>query len=174
MRERFVSYSKLPKRIFWVVFFAVFLLDQWTKGWIVDHLNFHDVIPVIPGFFQIVRVHNRGAAFGFLRHLPEGVTTPLFLGVGVLALLFLGILLRKVSPKDWQVLVALGGIAGGAVGNMFDRIRYGYVVDFLDFYVGKYHWPAFNIADSAISVGVAYLILRTLLGRDPFRPEDRP
>lgn len=163
-----MSFFRVPKGIFFGVLFLVLVLDQFTKELILRHIGLHEMIPVIPGFFQIVHVHNRGAAFGILRHLPEAITTPLFLTIGALALILLFFLLRKVSPQDRTVFVALGGIAGGAVGNLLDRLRHGYVVDFLDFYLRQYHWPAFNVADSAISVGITYLVVRSLLGKDPF------
>lgn len=158
--------------LFISVALGVFFFDQITKRIIEEQLFLHEAVPVIPGFFQIVRVHNRGAAFGILRDLPETVTTPLFLSIGTLALAVLLLLVRRVPPQEKLVLVALAGITGGAVGNLWDRIRLGYVIDFLDVYVKQYHWPAFNLADSSISLGVTYLLLRSLFGRDPFAPRE--
>lgn len=162
-------FLRSPKAIpFLTVFTAVLTLDQITKRIIERTFLLHEALPVIPHFFQIVRVHNRGAAFGIMRDLPEAITTPLFLSIGVLAIVVLLYLLRRVSPRDIGVLMALGGIAGGAAGNLWDRIRLGYVVDFLDFYYKSYHWPAFNVADSSITVGVIFLLFRSLFGTDPF------
>jgi signal peptidase II len=148
-------------RFYWVigVTLTILLLDKITKTIIKETFSFHDVVVVIPGFFQIVRVHNSGGAFGILRDLPTHFTTPFFLGVGIIALLVLFHLLKTTPKEERGSLIALSAILGGAIGNLTDRIVQGYVVDFLDFFVGKYHWPAFNVADSAITCGVLYLLV---------------
>ena len=158
--------------IFFGVGGVLFALDQLTKHWIVTSLTRYDTLPVIDGFFQIVRVHNTGGVFGILRNLPQGFTTPFFVVAGLVALGVLFHLLRQTPSERTGVIAALGAIFGGALGNLLDRIRHGHVVDFLDFYIGKYHWPAFNIADASISVSVIYLLWLSFRKQDPFAPSE--
>lgn len=137
---------------------TVLCLDLITKETIIAHYSLYESRPVIPGFFNLVHYRNKGVAFG----LFGGAVSPwrevaLFLFplaavIGIFVFTFSG---RK---KGVGVLCALGGILGGALGNLLDRIRYGGVVDFLDFYWGSFHWPAFNLADTAITIGVFYLV----------------
>lgn len=134
------------------------LLDQWTKQWIVDRFSHTDSITVIERCFHIIRVHNRGAAFGFLANFEHGA---LLLGVvastAVAAIFGYVLLFFRGSRLN---LIALSLIFSGAVGNLIDRFRYGYVIDFIDWHWDDvYHWPAFNVADSCISVAVGLLIL---------------
>jgi signal peptidase II len=143
----------------------VIILDQITKIIVLAQVAKGEVIPVIPGFFNIVHVWNRGAAFGFLSS-SEHSWLPIFFSVTVLIALF--ILWRmaagEFNSSAWRG-VSLGLIAGGAVGNLIDRLYLGHVVDFLDVLLGNYHWPAFNIADSGISVGTV-ILLYILLFKD--------
>ncbi|PKN15637.1 MAG: signal peptidase II [Deltaproteobacteria bacterium HGW-Deltaproteobacteria-3] len=125
---------------------AVVVLDQATKALIMERFAMFELLPVIPGLFNLTYLTNTGAAFGMLAGAQTIWRQVFFVGVAVLAL-----------------GVAIGLIAGGAVGNLIDRLRFGAVVDFLDFYVGSHHWPAFNVADSAICVGVGLFILGSLL-----------
>lgn len=154
----------------YIVFFAVtagiVAFDFWTKAWIVDSLAYRNGYSVIDGFFNIVHARNRGAAFGLLSEASQKWTIPFFLTVGLLACGFLASLLRKVPPQRRLIPALLGGIAGGAVGNTIDRIRWNYVVDFLDFHVGQAHWPAFNVADIGISCGGVALFVLALLNKD--------
>ena len=151
------SSSMLP----WLGLALIFLIaDQFTKILILGYYQLGDST-VITSFFNIVRVHNTGAAFSFLAD-ASGWQRWFFTGIGVVAV---GVILWMLKAHPGQKLFsfALACILGGAVGNVIDRVRYGYVVDFLDFYWGTWHFPAFNIADSAISVGAACLILDELL-----------
>lgn len=133
-----------------VIAIWVIAADQATKAVITSQVALNDAIEVIPGLFNIVYVRNLGAAFGILN--DGSVLSKLFLiGVSSIALVLIGSLIK--SSKDALLSFALSLIAGGAVGNLIDRVRLGYVIDFLDFYIGEYHWPAFNVADSAITVG---------------------
>ncbi|MEE8184998.1 MAG: signal peptidase II [Thermodesulfobacteriota bacterium] len=130
---------------------VVVLLDQITKAIISHRLNLNQTIGVIAGFFNIVYIKNPGAAFGLFR--GWGSMRDIFLViVTLLALIIIIYIYRKTTERLLRFSLSL--IAGGAIGNLIDRVRFGEVVDFLDFYIGKYHWPAFNIADSAITVGV--------------------
>ena len=131
----------------------VVILDQLTKLWIQDHMVLYTTRTVIPGFFNIVHVLNRGAAFGFLNRSDIQWQTYFFFAATALAVLIIFHLLRLAQDDDRLLTVGLGLILGGAVGNLIDRIRTGEVVDFLDFYWKSYHWPAFNVADIAIFLG---------------------
>ncbi|MBP7352254.1 MAG: lipoprotein signal peptidase [Comamonas sp.] len=139
---------------------AIIALDQITKQWILDIYQLGDWTP-ITGFFNIVRAHNTGAAFSFLAD-GSGWQRWLFVGIGVVATLLIVWQLRK-HPGDKLFCFALSSILGGAIGNVVDRLQHGYVVDFLDFYWGSSHFPAFNVADVGISVGAACLILDEIL-----------
>lgn len=149
--------------LFYYVALTVILLDQATKLVIVEALRVGQGIPVIPGFFDIVFVLNPGAAFGFLATLSEGVRSPFFILITVVAVSLIVFYHTRFLHADRLASVALGLILGGAIGNLIDRLRYGMVVDFLDFHVSRYHWPAFNVADSAISIGVSLMFLDMLL-----------
>ncbi len=158
-----------PRKTAGVIGLSVMLvafLDQWTKFLIVSALTLGERIEIIPGFFNLTLAYNPGAAFGMLGDLPDG-TRQLVLGaVTVLALLVVFYFLAKDYYHDLIAQAALGLILGGAVGNIIDRVRLGVVVDFLDVYVQSYHWPSFNVADSAICIGVAILIFRKPAPRD--------
>lgn len=141
----------------------IFVTDQVTKYFALRHLRLGVPVPVVDGFFSLTLVMNPGLAFGMLGGIPESLRWM----VGVLslgALILLAVLAARVLPTGgpWA-RVALGLIFAGAAGNLVDRVRFGAVVDFLDFYWRDYHWPAFNVADSAISVGVTLLALRMLV-----------
>ena len=138
----------------------VLLADQLTKLLILGAYRLGDATP-ITGFFNIVRAHNTGAAFSFLAD-AGGWQRWLFTGFGTLAALFIVWQLRA-HPGQKLFSFSLASILGGAVGNVIDRVWHGYVVDFLDFYWGGYHFPAFNIADAAITLGAVCLVLDELL-----------
>lgn len=142
---------------------AVLVLDQATKAWIAASLSLYERIPLLPSL-DIIRVHNRGAAFSFLSSAAgwqRWFFTALALAVSVAILLWL----RRMPGGQRRLAAGLALVLGGALGNLWDRLRFGYVVDFIDVYYGSWHWPAFNVADSAISVGAALLILDALATR---------
>ena len=139
---------------------VILVADQLTKTLILGAYQLGDATP-ITSFFNIVRAHNTGAAFSFLSD-AGGWQRWLFTGFGVAAALFILWQLRQ-HPEQKLFAFALASILGGAVGNVIDRMVHGYVVDFLDFYWGRSHFPAFNVADTAITVGAACLILDELL-----------
>lgn len=137
----------------------VLLLDQLSKIAIVKTFQFGESRPLTE-FFNLVLVYNKGAAFSFLAQ-AGGWQRWFFTGLGVVAALFmLWLLKRHAGQKMFCFAIAL--ILGGAIGNVIDRVVYGHVVDFLDFYIGAWHWPAFNVADSAITVGAVLLVLDEL------------
>ncbi len=144
---------------------AVIVLDQITKAVITEKLFMYGSHKVIDGFFSLVYVMNPGAAFGFLARAPEIFRYLFFISVTVLAILLITYYISKSKSQDVLIVIALTLIFGGAVGNLIDRIRFGAVVDFLDFYIGAWHWPAFNVADSAISVGAVLMIWEMLVRR---------
>lgn len=134
----------------------VVVLDQITKLAIMDSLTAYQDVVALTGFFNLVHVHNTGAAFSLFADQP-GWQRGFFV---VLALVAAGVILYLLRRTRGQPLfcAALALILGGAVGNLIDRVLYGHVIDFLDFYLGTWHWPAFNVADSAITLGAALLI----------------
>ena len=144
---------------------AVIVLDQITKAVITEKLFMYGSHKVIDGFFNLVYVMNPGAAFGFLAGAPEIFRYLFFISITVLAILLIIYYILKSKSQDVLIVISLTLIFGGAVGNLIDRIRFGAVVDFLDFYIGTWHWPAFNVADSAISVGAVLMIWEMLVSR---------
>ena len=142
---------------------TVVIVDQLTKLWIMTNFALHEQLHIIPGFFDLVYVTNTGAAFGFLAGSKTWLRQAFFVTVSIAALVVMVFAYGHLRKQARIFVYALGLIAGGAVGNFIDRLRFGAVVDFLDFYLGSYHWPAFNAADSAITVGVALFLLGTLL-----------
>jgi len=145
----------------WLILSAILILaDQFTKILILGYYQLGDSTRVT-SFFNIVRVHNSGAAFSFLAH-AGGWQRWFFTGVGAVATVFIVWMLRSHHAQK-LFSFALACILGGAVGNVIDRLLHGYVVDFLDFHLKGWHWPAFNIADSAIFIGAASLILDEIL-----------
>lgn len=139
---------------------VVLIADQFTKVLIMGYYQLGDSTPVT-SFFNVVRVHNSGAAFSFLAG-AGGWQRWLFTGIGIGAALLM-VWLLKTHPGQKLFAFAIASLLGGAVGNVIDRVLYGYVVDFLDFHAKGWHFPAFNVADSAITVGAACLILDELL-----------
>lgn len=138
---------------------VVIVLDQLTKQWVTQSLGLREVIPVMPSF-NLVLAHNAGAAFSFLAG-AGGWQRGFFIGIAVVAAVVIVHLLRKHHGEKLFSL-ALALILGGALGNLIDRIQFGHVVDFLDFYVQNWHWPAFNVADMAITAGAGLLIWDSL------------
>jgi signal peptidase II len=149
-----------------VIAAAVVLLDQLVKAMVRSRLALHESITVIPGFFDLTRVHNTGAAYGFLNGVDFPFKTALLACVATAALIGLGVYAASLERTQVLTRAGLTLVIGGAAGNLIDRISAGYVLDFVDLYRGDWHFWAFNVADSAITVGVALMILELLgLGR---------
>src|SRR5574340_361551 len=147
----------------WLVLaFVVIVADHLTKFWVSSTLDYQEHIPVLP-FFSLVRVHNTGAAFSFLAD-AGGWQRWLFIGVGVVATVIIVRLLKRHAHQP-RMAFALALVLGGALGNVLDRVALGHVVDFLYFHYQSFAWPAFNVADSAITVGAVLLVWDTLRGR---------
>ncbi|MBI5136837.1 MAG: signal peptidase II [Nitrospirae bacterium] len=148
----------------------VVALDQISKEWVLGNMGLHESIPVVPGLFSITSVRNPGAAFGLFSNSGPELRTAFLAGVSVLAVVLLTIYYLRSAPHERVPRLAAALVIGGAVGNLIDRLRFGHVVDFLDIYVGRHHWPAFNVADSAITVGITLFVLSAW--RDGDRPAD--
>jgi signal peptidase II len=140
---------------------AVLVLDQLTKYLIVTHVRLYSVLTVIPGFFNITYVRNRGAAFGILSGASGIWRSLFFIIITIVALAVIARLIWKTYER--LPLIAFSLIGGGAAGNLIDRVRHGEVVDFIQWYFKSYYWPSFNIADTAISIGVGLLVLDMLI-----------
>jgi len=138
---------------------VVLVLDQVSKLAVEQSIAEWKSLSVIPGFFNLVHVLNKGAVFGFLNRADTTWQVYFFIAASLAAVAVILYLLRTGQYRDRMMLSGLGLILGGALGNLFDRIRLGFVVDFLDFYIGKHHWPAFNVADIAITTGTLTLIV---------------
>jgi signal peptidase II len=142
---------------------GIILLDAWTKWLVSAHIDMHDSISIIPNVFQLVHVRNTGAAFGIGANAQSKIV-PLLLNIGAIGVFFVVVAYAfRTAVTDRLLQVGLHLILGGAIGNLIDRFRLGYVVDFLDVYLNwggqPHHWPAFNVADSAICIGIGLLFL---------------
>ncbi|MDA2913455.1 signal peptidase II [Acidobacteriia bacterium AH_259_A11_L15] len=155
--------SLRSRTLYLLLALAIFLLDQASKALVARTLAVGELRRVIPGFFNLTHTRNPGAAFGLLSNSDSPWTVAFLILVSVAALALVWSLLWRGPAR--LAGVGLGLILGGALGNLFDRLQAGSVVDFLDFHVGGYHWPAFNLADSAIVVGAAALLAEVLRSR---------
>lgn len=146
---------------------AAILLDRVTKVIIEHTLPSNDAITVIPGFFQITHVHNRGAAFGLFADSTSEWRTALLVGFSTVALGVVAYLLWKSDHSLPSTAIGLSMILGGAVGNLWDRVALGQVTDFLHFYIGEHVWPDFNVADSCIVIGAILLMVEIVFAKSP-------
>jgi signal peptidase II len=149
---------------------GVIVLDQFTKWWIRQTVRPGQSISVLDSCFNIVHARNPGGAFSFLAGASDGFRSVFFLAASVVAIGVLVHILRTTPSGKRLLIFALAGLLGGALGNLVDRVRFGHVTDFLDVYWKDYHWPAFNVADSFITVGLCILVAHVLFGSDA---EDR-
>ncbi|TNF73464.1 MAG: signal peptidase II [Acidobacteria bacterium] len=147
----------MRKSTYLLISLVVVVLDQWTKWQVEAYLPRHLPTEVIPGFLNLTHVRNTGVAFGLFASQGEPWATILLTILGLAALLVVGLYFWRTPDSDVPLLVALSLILGGAVGNLVDRIANGAVTDFIDVYFGTYHWHTFNIADSAITVGIVLM-----------------
>lgn len=148
----------------WLMLSALLIvLDQWTKMMVVAALDYRTPVPVLPGLNWTL-VHNEGGAFSFLSD-HGGWQRWFFLVVASVVTVVLVEWLRRTARRQWVLCLPLALLIGGAIGNLIDRARLGYVIDFVDVYYGTWHWPAFNVADSGITVGIVMLIAYEIFGR---------
>src|SRR3990172_1288419 len=145
----------------------VIVLDQLTKYWASQALQLHEPIAVLP-FFNFTLMHNTGAAFSFLNQ-AGGWQRWFFITIALIVSTVIVLWIRRLPVTERWMALALSLIAGGALGNVWDRIQHGYVVDFIDLYYQNWHWPAFNVADSAITVGAVMLVLESFKGSKVLR-----
>jgi signal peptidase II len=155
------------RKYHFLIALLVIALDRLTKWTIAHRLSLHDSIQVIPGFFRIIHAENPGAAFGIFADSPSPWKVGMLILFSLIALLIVSALLWKNSHTLTTSGVGLALILGGATGNLWDRLVSRHVVDFLLFYIGRYQWPAFNVADSAIVVGAALLVFEILFTKSP-------
>ena len=162
--------SKLQGRLPYILLVSgTLILDRMTKTWIQDQFALHESASVIDGFFNITYVQNTGVAFGIFSSIVSPVKSVLLSVFTAFAAILVVAYSVRSPARNRLLQVALALILGGALGNLYDRLAYGYVVDFLEFYIGTYHWPAFNIADSAITIGVVLLALEIIRNETPRR-----
>lgn len=152
MRARFLVVSAL-----------ILALDQWTKLWIEGVLEPHERLEVVPGFFALVHVQNTGIAFGLFPAGRELGGTLVLTALGFAALTIVSIYFRRTSEREPLLLLSLSLVLGGAVGNLVDRILLRAVTDFVDVHVGTHHWPAFNVADSGVTVGIVLMLVHSFV-----------
>lgn len=152
---------------FTIIAGLVVLLDQATKLLVLATIPLYHSIVVIPGFFNLTHIRNPGGAFGFMASGSHATRSLLFIGVSALAMGLIVYFYRSTPKTHPYLAAALAMIFGGAAGNLIDRLRFGEVVDFVDIYVGIHHWPAFNVADSAITIGVIVFVAHVVLGKMP-------
>ena len=146
------------RKYFFLIAALVLLLDRLTKWAVASNIALHDSVLVVPGCFRLTHVQNTGAAFGHFAESAAQWKVGALVTFSVLALVIVSALLWRNSHSFSTTTLGLSLILGGAMGNLWDRMFAGHVVDFLDFYLGSYHWPAFNVADSAIVIGAILLV----------------
>lgn len=154
---------------FLVIALAVLLADRLSKWAVASQIPLHESLNVIPGFFRLTHVQNRGAAFGLLSDSPASWTLGALILFSLIALVVVSGLLWKNSHSVTWTGIGLALILGGTLGNLWDRLLDGHVIDFLDFSLWGYHWPAFNAADGAIVAGALLLVVEILFARPPAR-----
>ena len=148
----------MKRNSLWLLLSAVVIaLDLWTKSLVTAHFEYREVLAVVPGF-NLVLAHNTGAAFSFLAQ-AGGWQRWFFAGIALVVSVVLVLWLLRLAAGKHGLAMGIALLLGGAIGNLHDRILLGYVVDFIDVYYGAYHWPAFNLADSAIVAGAGLLLL---------------
>src|SRR5213082_1842780 len=159
--------QRVMRRFHLLIALGVLLLDRYTKWLVARDVSLHDSITVIKRVFYITHVENRGAAFGLFADSPSEWKIGLLVLFSIVALVIVSALLWRNSHSMSTTGVGLALILGGALGNLWDRLVSGRVVDFLLFYVGQYQWPAFNVADSAIVIGAGLLVFEILFTKSP-------
>jgi signal peptidase II len=157
----------LMRRFHFLIALLVVLLDRATKWIVARNISLHDGKQIIPGFFRITHVENRGAAFGLFADSPAEWKIAMLVLFSIVAMVVVSTLLWRNSHSMTSTGIGLALILGGALGNLWDRVLNGRVVDFLLFYIGQYQWPAFNVADSAIVVGAGLLVIEILFTKAP-------
>src|SRR5262249_21769407 len=169
-----IKESALYRAAYFLVSLSVLLVDQWTKGIITRAFDVHQSRTVIGGLFDLTYVRNTGAAFGLFASVDSSLKAILLNSIAVLVFVVVSAYALRSSHKSVRLQIGFALILGGAVGNLLDRVRFGYVVDFLDFFVPGQHGRAFNLADSAICMGVGRLFLDMLRSEEAKTPAPSP
>ena len=164
-RQRGAAMSKAP--FVALVAGTVLVLDQLTKWYVREEVPLYSSIPIIDGFVSIIHARNPGGAFSLFAGVDDGLRVPFFFIAAAVAITVLIYYLRQIPADQRWLLFAVSGVLGGALGNLTDRIVFGEVTDFVLVYWRHYQWPAFNVADSFISIGVVMLIGHSLFAREP-------
>ena len=162
------------RAIHFLIALAVVLLDRWTKRLVASHIAMYTNIQIIPGFFRLTHTENTGAAFSLFADSTSHWTTSMLIAFSIVAMVVVSILLWRQTRALTITGIALSLILGGAVGNLWDRLARGRVIDFLLFYIKRYQWPVFNLADSAIVIGASLLVLEILFARSKDMPPTHP
>ena len=159
------------RTLHFLISILVVILDRWSKRLVATRIAMYRHIQIIPGFFQITHTENTGAAFSLFADSPSHWKTAMLIGFSIVAMIVVSALLWKQSRRLTMTGIALSLILGGAVGNLWDRVASGRVVDFLLFYIKRYQWPVFNLADSAIVVGACLLVIEILFSHAKSEPQ---
>jgi signal peptidase II len=162
------------RSLYLLIALVVVLLDRWTKHLVAQHISLYSHIQVIPGFLRLTHTENTGAAFSLFADSTAPWKTWLLIAFSVVALLVVSVLLWKNQHAHIITGIGLSLIMGGALGNLWDRVAWGRVVDFLLVYFRRYQWPVFNLADSAIVVGAGLLVLEILFAKSHGREDSQP
>ncbi len=158
----------MSRRIFYFLFILILLAaDQLTKAIVAQKIPFLNSKSIIPGFFNLTHIRNRGAIFGFFSQSGSQFLYIMLTLASLAALAFVVFYFFKTPPSERLMIISLSLILAGALGNLIDRIFRGYVIDFLDFYVKKWHWPSFNISDASITIGAVFIIFIFFFRRRP-------
>jgi signal peptidase II len=155
---------------YFILVYSLILFDQVTKWVIVRHVPLYSSRTVIPGFFNITHIRNKGAIFGFFSHAGSRFVFPALIAASLVALALVVYYFAKTPASEWGMKLALSLILAGALGNQIDRVGRGYVIDFLDLYVRNRHWPFFNVADSCITIGAILLLIMFLVRKPACSP----
>jgi signal peptidase II len=158
--------ERVIRSLYALVTLGILALDQATKALVTSRMTLYSSVPVIRDLVHLTLVTNRGALFGLFHDMADPYREALFTSVPILAIVLIVVFQCRTTVADTAAQSGLALILGGALGNLLDRLRLGYVVDYLDVFVGDHHWPAFNVADASICIGVGLLIL-DLLARGP-------
>ena len=158
-----MSETPKTKGIYLLLSLFVLVADQWSKWLVERHLPLHQPRELIPGILNFTHVQNTGVAFGLFAANGSGPGTLILTVLGLVALVVVGVYFWRTSTQDRLMLTSLALILGGAVGNLIDRVAAGSVTDFIDAYVGTFHWHTFNVADSAITIGISLMAVEILL-----------
>ena len=153
---------KRDKIFFIITALVVIIFDQLSKIAVASSIKYYESIPIIDGFLNLVHVRNRGMAFGLMNRPDVQLSFYFLVSATVIAIILLILWFNSLKGRSRGIIFGLSLILGGAVGNLIDRLRIKEVVDFIDFFIGEYHWPAFNLADSAITVGVFWIVINVV------------